>query len=236
MPTQRDEPRPLPPLTELQREHFRGLWKAYSEGRGKLEPPWVVAVRFKDRDDKSVIAAVIAVHPVSGEPWLVRGVLRTTDAAPALTRVSVEHLTDSAVEVTSAVLHRIPAATVRDGARAWLLPQEVIADVPETGWNITPEQKRWARRVSAEAKKKPLTRGRKGYPREHYQDLANRAVKLQAEGHRDVVARLAAEEDKPYQTVRDQIYRARELGFLQPATKQGRADFRPGPNLYPKEE
>jgi hypothetical protein len=133
------------------------------------------------------------------------------------------------------VLHRIPVATIRDRAQAWLEPQEAIADVLETGWNIKPEQKRWARRVSAEAKKKPLTRGRKGYPHEHYRRIALRAVELFGEGHRDVLARLTDEEGKPYQTVRDWIHRARSLGFLAP-TKQGRADFRPGPNLYPKEK
>jgi len=63
-------------------------------------------------------------------------------------------------------------------------------------------------------------------------------VELHEDGCRSVVATLAEEEKKPYQTVRDWLHRARskELGFLAPATKQGRADFRPGPNLYPKED
>jgi hypothetical protein len=225
---------PLPPLTDHERSYLRGLWKAHSEKRGKLTPPWIVARQFIDPEDEKVIAAVFAVQPVAEEPWLIRGVLRTSEGAPTLARVSVEHFADPAVEVTSAVLHRIPAATIRDGARAWLRPQAMHADVFEkTGWNVTAAQKRWARRVSAEARKKPLTRGRKGYPREHYQRIALRAVELFADGHRDVLAQLAAEERKPYSTVRDWIYRARSpaLRFLEP-TKQGRADFRPGPNLY----
>ena len=236
MPTQADERRPLPLLTAHERRYLRGLWKAHRQKRGKLPPPWVIAKAFKDPDDRNVIAAVIAIQPVADEPWLVRGVLRRTDAAPALTRLSIEHFTNPAFEVTSAVIHRIPAATIRDRAQAWLEPQELIADVLEVGgWKVKPEQKRWARRVSAEARKRPLTRGRKGYPQEHYQRIALRAVELFGDGHRDVLARLADEEQKPYQTVRDWIYRARSLGFLEP-TKQGRADFRPGPNLYPKKE
>jgi hypothetical protein len=231
--------RPFDPLTDLQHSTLRRLWGSYRDKRGEPpEPPWVVAKEFTDKADKQVIAAVVAIHPVAGEPWLVRGVLRTSDQAPTLVRIAVEHFEDASVEPTSAVLHRIPVAKIRDLALAWLAPQETIADALEVGWTIKPAHKRWARRVSAEARKKPLTRGRKGYPPEHYRRIALRAVELFSEGHRDVVKRLTEEESKPYQTVRDWIARARapELGFLEPATKQGRSDFRPGPNLYPKED
>lgn len=229
--------RPFPPVTPGEDKYLSGLWKAYKEGRGKSSPPWVVARSFSDPGDEGVIAAVTALVPIGGEPWRVRGVLRAGDGAPQLTRIAVEHRDDPAVEPT-AVLRRIPAATIRDRARAWLQPQEMIAEAlhAQGGWAITPKQRRWARRVSAEARKQPLTRGRKGYPAEHYRRIALLAVELHADGARDVVRRIAREEQRPYQTVRDWIYRARELGFLEPATKQGRADFRPGPNLYPKED
>ena len=80
-------------------------------------------------------------------------------------------------------------------------------------------------------------RGRKGYPDLHYQRIALKAVELFTGGERHVVKALAEEEKRPYQTVRDWVRRARseELGFLAPV-KQGRSDFRPGPNLYTKEE
>lgn len=231
---EQNDKRPLPPVTAAQRTYLHRLWRASRSGRGKLQPPWGLGVPFRDPDDPQVIAGVVAVHPVFDEPWLVRGLLRTSDAAPALTRVSIEHLTDPGREVTGAVVQRLPLARIRDTARAWLEPQELIADVLAARWPISPEQKRWARRVTAEASK-PLRRGRGGYPPEHYMRIAIRAVKLFEDGRRDVLARLSQEENKPYQTVRDWISRARSLGFLEP-TKQGRSDFRPGPNLNRKED
>jgi hypothetical protein len=61
------------------------------------------------------------------------------------------------------------------------------------------------------------------------------AVELFRDGVRNVTSTLAQEEGRQPQTVRDWIgaARAEERGFLAP-TKQGRTDFRPGPNLYRK--
>jgi hypothetical protein len=226
------ETRPLPSLEPAERGHFQGLFKAYSKGRGRIPPPWVVAKAFKDKNDKAVIAAVVAAHPVNGELWLIRGVLRhTEEGPPVLVRLSVEHFEDPGAEVTGKLLHLIPVAKVRDGALAWLSTKETSASALEAaGLGVSAAERRWARRVSAAAKK-PLKRGREGYGDDHYRRIAQRTIELFDEGRRrDVVKALAAEEKRPEGTIRDWIRKARDLGFLEPASKQGRADFRPGPN------
>ena len=116
--------RPLPPVEVKERIYLGGLFKVYVEGRDKLPKPWVVADRFKDPRDSAVVAKVTALVPIqpsesvdSEEPWLVRGVLRANEQGPpSLTRVSVEHFTDPAAEVTGTVLHRLPLATIRNRA------------------------------------------------------------------------------------------------------------------------
>ena len=100
---------------------------------------------------------------------------------------------------------------------------------------VSAAEKRWARRASAAAKK-PLKRGRQGYGDDHSHRIAERSIKLFDKGRRrDVVKALAGEEKRPEGTIRDWIRKARELGVLEPASKQGSADFRPGPN-YRNEE
>jgi hypothetical protein len=193
-----------------------------------------------DARDEAVIAGVVALVAVAGEPWLVRGILRASDDAARLTRVGVQHFTDAAGEVTSTVWKAIPVATIRSRALAWLEPQAVIvgAVAEDPGWRIPEERTQWARRVSAEARKQPLIRGRGGYPPAHYRRIALRAIELHKDGARDVVKQLAAEERRPTPTVRHWIHRARsdEYGFLAKPEKQGRREFLPGPNLYPKED
>jgi hypothetical protein len=230
---------PLPSLTSHEHATLGQRWRAYKRKRARRDPLiWVSARMLIDPDDPDVLAAVVALVAVAGEPWLVRGVLRASEGAAGLTRVGIQHFTDAGAEVTSTVWKAIPVSTIRSRALAWLEPQEIIADVlgEQGDWGIGEDRALWARRVSAEARKKPLTRGRSGYPPEHYRRIALRAVELHKEGERDVVRRVAAEEQRPYATVRHWIQRAREHGFLAKAAKQGRREFLPGPDLYPKEE
>jgi hypothetical protein len=227
-------PKELPRLDDRVRADFTRWFEHRRRRAKKLPPPWVIARRFEDEDDPAAVAAVEALHPVSDEPWLVRGVLRSADQGPlALSWVSVEHLLDPGVEVTNQVLRRLPLATIRDRANAWLRHHEVGLGALAIVSPVTPAELRWARRAATEAAKAPLRRGRQGYPVDHYRGIALRAVEIFEAGRRDVVSALADERGKPYQTVRDWVRRSRELGFLKPVS-QGRTDFRPGPNLYPK--
>jgi hypothetical protein len=237
MPT--SETSPLPSVDPRAYRYLRGLAHAHAEGRGKMPPPWAIADRFVDPNDGAVIASVIAALPVEGELWLIRGVLRRAEQGPLkFSRLAIEHFDQPDAEVTGRLLHLIPVATIRERALAWLRAKDPTFSVlAEGGYKFSAADRRWARRVTAEASKQPLKRGRKGYPSEHYRRIALRAVELFESGRRDVVKALEEEECRPYQTIRDWIRRARqpELGFLEPS-KQGQTNFRPGPNLYRKEK
>jgi hypothetical protein len=265
VPKQQDEKRRIPPVLADDLEQFlfaveawrRKAQKKKRAGHGpgspgftrfqNLPPPWVRAESFSDPEDDAVIAWVAAVHMIRPsesvkreEPWLIRGLLRRAEAGPPLlSRLSVEHFPDCDLEVTGTVLRGVRVADIREDAYARLKDRPIItAALRELGGRgPSPEEERWAQRVAEEARKLPLNRGRKGYPAEHYRRIALRCLKLYDDGRRDVLKELAAEEDRPYQTIRDWVRRARdpELGFLAPG-RQGRIDFRPGPNLYRKEK
>ena len=164
--------------------------------------------------------------------WLIRGVLREQVSGPLqLARVAVEHFDDPSVEVTGPVIRGVPVASLRDFANSYLaVAPGVLADagLPSAA------EKRWAKRVTRAAAEQPLRRGRAGYPIDHYRRIALLALDIYHEDHRDVVKELAAREGRRYQTVRDWVRRARNLGFLGP-TQRGRSQWAAGPNLYRKE-
>lgn len=199
------------------RKYLAGLLRAHLEGRGKMPPPWVVT----PPGEKTVLGVYLAApSPTSTEePWLVHGVLRELDGALALTRVTVEHAVEPTIEVTGHVMRRLPLATIRDQAMVWRQSRKIGGPVIASVFG---------------PKKVALKRGRHGYPDEHYERIAWRAIELAGEGRRDVIRALAKEEKRPYHTVRDWITKARERELLAPV-KQGRTDFRPGPNLKRKE-
>lgn len=202
---------------------------------------------FRDPDDPSTAAAVVALHrvPVSEtnldeeQPWLIRGVLRIEGSGRlVLVRLSVEHFNDPTVEVTGYVLHRLPIGTIRKKAFEWLEAKHVTLSAFEaTGLLVSDDEKAWERRVTA-AVKKPRRRrpGPQGHGDDFYRGIALRAIKLyDGLRRRDVVKALTEERQAKHETVRGWIRVARERGFLATVT-QGRTDFRAGPNLYPTKE
>lgn len=74
--------------------------------------------------------------------------------------------------------------------------------------------------------------GRRPFGDEYYRQVAVRCIELQSEDpKKPVISRLAKERgDRPVETVRTWVRRARKLGFLAPASA-GRAEFFPGPAL-----
>ena len=73
-------------------------------GRRTLE---VQADPFGDEGDPAVFAALYAVQRIGRDRWLVRGVLRSRPSGlPILGRITVEHFTAPAREVTSTVMRR----------------------------------------------------------------------------------------------------------------------------------
>ncbi len=91
------------------------------------------------------------------------------------------------------------------------------------GWNLS--------RLRQAASATPLKRGRAGYPAEHYRRIARAYLTLvQGESSKHAMQRLAEAENRPVETVRTWVARARRDGFLS-RTRQGLAGAEPGPNL-----
>src|SRR5207247_1096845 len=111
-------------------------------------------------------------------------------------------------DVTGHVL-RLPLAPIRNQAIAQLRTQEIV----------------WGEAHAPEDE--PLRRGSRGYPSSHYRHLAVRYLALVGSGRRDVDKALEAEETErlgkvvKYGTIRSQLRRAVELGYLERAPKQG---------------
>lgn len=204
---------------------------AWRNGAPLTDPPWVFAWkagRGWPVGTVGVLAGWIVptTRGAEPQPWRVLAVLRFVAGAPLLERVMVEHWDDQTMEVTGHVLRGVPLAELRNRAVAHLRVQEIAAGIVKSAeWN----------------EGLPLRRGPKGYPSSHYRRLVIRYLELVGAGHRDVLRRLENESptlfgnEVKYQTIRSQLRRATVLGFLAPATKQGRAADRPGPNLYRKE-
>jgi hypothetical protein len=215
---------------------FRDKLRKALETPAEDDWPVVVAQPLTDPHDEAVIAELAAGTLVDGEPWLVRAVLRRDPKGPPfVARLSVEHFPVDDVEVTGTVLRALPLARIRDLALAWLIPvalaREAMAEVG--GWGETPESAQRAREAADEAAKpKP---GRRALPREHYAGIAARYLEHLEDGRRNVLVVLAEEEGVPRETVRDWVRKATKLGFLAPG-KPGRAEKRPGPNLYRKDD
>lgn len=98
------------------------------------------------------------------------------------------------------------------------------------------KRKAWARQVAEEARSVTLRRGRRGYPDDHYRRIALAYLDLQQQGvYRGIQKRLAEQEGRPWQTIRDWLAIATEKGFLTKGSK-GRAGRMPGPRLYESKE
>jgi hypothetical protein len=221
-----------PVFLELFRAELRKALKTPAE----VDWPVVRARPLAQSDDVAVIAELVAGTLIEGESWLIRGVLRNDPKGPPIVaRLTVEHFPQGDLEVTGTVLRALPLARIRDQALASLIAiavgREAMAEVG--GWGETPESVARAR-YAAEHAAKPK-RGRRALPREHYATIAARYLTLVEQGRRNVLVVLADEEDVPRETVRDWVRKATKLGFLAPGT-HGRAEKRPGPNLYRKEQ
>ncbi len=81
----------------------------------------------------------------------------------------------------------------------------------------------------------PLQRGRGGYPAGHYRRIARAYLALVENGaSRGVLQQLAEAEQRPVQTIRSWLARAKRDGYIT-STERGRAGALPGPNLDDEE-
>lgn len=173
------------------------------------------------------------------KPWLISGVLRRSKQRSwIVSELSIEPGKDNGGEVTGTLLRGINVANIREQVLGKLpaiaLAREVMPEFSE-------EAAARVRSAADEAGRQSLNRGRGGYPLDHYRRIAFRYLELLGAGHRKVLVELAAEESErlgrqvPRETIRDWVRKATRLGFLAPG-KPGRAEPRPGRNLYRKEE
>jgi hypothetical protein len=121
----------------------------------------------------------------------------------------------------------------------WLaLAHSRLAEMPDWSEAVDPEQRAWAREVVKRVRNSELRRGRRGFPADFYRGIALEYLALQKKGvSRGIQQQLAKQESKrlrrpvSWQSVRDWVHRATELGFLSKGTP-GRSGRLPGPNLY----
>ena len=221
------------------RSSFRRQFKAALAKQAETDWP---LVRVRVEEGQAGLAQFAACVLIHSEPWLVEGTLSLdpNQGPPIVSGVQVEHFPKPDREVTGSVL-RLPLARIRDRATAQLpavaIGRNAMADAG--GWSIRPEDVAVAELAAAEAERPK--RGRQAKSPEHYRRIAFRYLELLRDGKRHVLKELAAEESErlgrtvPRETVRDWVRKATRLGYLAPGTA-GRADPRPGPNLYLKEE
>jgi hypothetical protein len=235
-------------------ELFRGQLRARAQkalgGSRAYEWPFVRGRPLDDvvSDEFAEFAAGFLARPTprsAPEPWFVQGVLRRGPSGPAIvSKLTIEHFPVRAravpAEITGGVLRDLQLGTIRDQALRDLEPTATgrAAMAQVGGWHVSGKDVEVARRAADEASKS--RRGRPGYPSEHYRRIALRYLEL-IERHRNVLVVLAAEESEragrtiPRETVRDWVRKATERGYLAPG-KPGRAEARPGSNLYRKEK
>jgi hypothetical protein len=139
------------------------------------------------------------------------------------------------------VLRGLPLGRWLAEAHSRLADEETLAAtgsgydpmLEEMGYSgASQDRKEWARRVAEEARSVTLRRGRRGYPDDHYRRIALAYLDLQRQGvTQGIQQRLAEQEQRQWQTIRDWVHIATKKGFLTPGSR-GRAGRMPGPNLY----
>lgn len=185
--------------------------------------------------------------------WCARAFL-AVDQDQHLTIMRLELWPSSTAIVTGAplpsglsgdVLRQLPLGRWLAEARGQLTDPDFVARTG-SGYNeileqmgytsASTEREEWARRVSQQTHSTMLPRGRRGYPDDHYRRIALAYLDLQREGvSRGIQQRLAEQEGRQPETIRDWLHIATKKGFLSPG-KRGRAGRVPGPYLYAEPE
>jgi hypothetical protein len=161
--------------------------------------------------------------------WIAYGLLTVEHGHLTIATMRLATLGERRDGVTSVLIRRVRVDAILQAARERLV-DTTFGDLAGGDWAHQ------AHAVKEAMHGVELKRGREGYPADHYRKIALRALQLQAEhGARGVRQRLAEAEGRPPETVRDWIKRARQLGYLAPATP-GRAGYVPGPNLEPGDD
>jgi hypothetical protein len=190
----------------------------------------------RNYQDSNVVGVVYALRwapankGAKPEPWLIRGLLHSTDGPIVLSALVIEHRDDPTREVTGTLLRGIDLAAIRDEALRWAAGRQGYIDAIARGGYLSDEEVERVHKIAKESKHE-RPRGRRGYPTEHYKWIAHRYLALVKAGHTANVLKVLAEQERvPRETVRDWVRKATKLGYLEPG-QRGKVRTRPGPNL-----
>lgn len=224
------------PLSNVQKERLNELWNSFHELPG---PVWLNARRVNDPESKSVFARFVAYYLLSPEAqapapgWYVSGYLaRTPTSGTTVRQLAIEPENEDQPGVTVEVLRGVKPGEIIGKVRA-LFDVTAQAAALEQGWgtrHLSLDQRNEIATLADEARRITLKRGAKGFPDSYYRGLAAAYVEERGRG-RGVLNRLADRYDRPRETIRDHLNRARTRGFLQGGGRSGKLSYEPGPRF-----
>jgi hypothetical protein len=180
--------------------------------------------------DSSSDAVGFTADRSSPRPHSLEGRLSVQDGRLVLTELTLR-----AADGVDSLLLRVRLGDLLAELRARLAESIGMAYVDVGGsWGHRQDQEAARNTLLGEAAgRSEPKRGRTGYPDTHYRRIARRYLELvngQPPVTRGVLQVLAAEEERPVETVRTWIHQARQRRFLSPG-ERGRAGGMPGPLL-----
>ena len=169
-----------------------------------------------------------------GEGFLVWGTLALTEGRLYFAELSLAPQRPEQASLNGRALRLIRLSPLLARAHAELASSAELASLArQLGWEDSPTAEEQAELARAAANSSPKRRppGRPSLGDQHYARIAHAYLDLQAQGYgRGIIRALAEQEQRPWQTIRDWVAKARKRGFLS-AGQQGRAGALPGPQL-----
>ncbi|MFR0358648.1 hypothetical protein [Streptomyces sediminimaris] len=163
---------------------------------------------------EGAVVATFECRPTSGE-WLAKGEIARGSQGLVISRVELQAHNPAGSGITGSLLRRIQVGDVLHVARA------VTARAAQSTRAPAPEYPLW----------QPRSSGRGALSDELLRGVAVAYLAETAPGRpAGAVKRMAQEFDRPEETVRSWVARARKAGWLGPSVK-GRAGAEPGPLL-----
>ncbi|MER7927027.1 hypothetical protein ABTY96_28375 [Streptomyces sp. NPDC096057] len=157
-----------------------------------------------------------AARPAAGMPsrvWRIHGDVVRTDFGLKVSRIEVNTDPAGPMEVTGTLMRQIPIGTLLDYVRG-RVSATLAEDLPD-----------------GQSAPKAVPAGRTTLTDDFLRDVAISYLRETAPGQpRGATRRLAKAYDRPEETIRTWIGRARKAGWLGPSAK-GRAGAEPGPKL-----
>jgi len=219
--------RDLPSLPKTVRERFEQVAAnhATSKREAWAQPPAAETWLLDAPDERSLPFAQLL--SITDQLWLARGwvQLNTATGLPDLRQLAIEPWNHSS-ELTVTVMRAVPAGRIRDAVVARAKAEAQLVEIG-MGW-AAPANPTASAVLAAHDRPR---RGRPPLPDSHYAAVAEAYLEICDEGLQStVLVELARRFNRPRETMRDHVGRARELGYLSRG-RQGRPGASPGPRL-----